>query len=84
MFYQPKNFYIVLNLILISTLHIRPRKHIIDTNYIVKIIHTFYQQQPHKYFNLIIFNEILIWKLRNSSEVQLWNSLRMTEMCRNM
>ena len=40
-----------------------------DTNYIVKIIQTtFYQQQSHKYFNLIIFNEILIiYKLRNFS-----------------
>ena len=48
----------------------------------VKIIQTaFYQQQPHEYFNLIIlFNEILI---RNFSDVQFWNSLRMIQMYRN-
>jgi len=45
----------------ISRLHIQPHKHTTGKNYIVKIIQTtFYQQQPHKYFNLIIFNEILI------------------------
>ena len=32
-----------------------------DTNYIVKLMQTtFYQQHLHYYFNLIIFNEILI------------------------
>jgi len=52
-------------------LYIRPRKHITDTNYIVKIKWTKFYQQPHKYFNLIIFNEILIiQKLRNFSEAQ--------------
>jgi len=36
-------------------------KHTTDINYIVKIIETiFYQQQPHKYFNLIIVTEILV------------------------
>ena len=32
---------------------------ILIQNYIVKIIQTtFYEQQPHKYFNLTIFNDI--------------------------
>ena len=35
-------------------------KHTTDTHYIVKTIQTtFYQQEPHTYFNLIKFNEIL-------------------------
>ena len=36
-------------------MYILPRIHTTDKNYIVKIIKTtFYQQKPHKYFNLII------------------------------
>ena len=42
-------------------MYLCPHKHITDTHFIVKIMWTtFYQQQPHKYFNLIIFNEISI------------------------
>jgi len=46
---------------------------------------TLYQQQPHKYFYMIIFNEILLTqKLRNFSNVQLWNYLRMIKSYRKM
>ena len=45
----------------ISRLYKQPHKYMSDTNYILKIIQTtFYQQKPHKYFNLIIFSENLI------------------------
>jgi hypothetical protein len=52
---------------------LRSRKHTVDANFNLKIIYTtFYQQQPHKYFNLIIFIEFLIkQKLRNFRDVQL-------------
>jgi len=65
-FYQPIYsasfeilFYLLQNIQTVQ--YIRPRKHTTDTSNIVQIIWTaFYQQQPHKYFNLIISNEILI------------------------
>ena len=42
-------------------MYLRPRKHTADTNYIVQITQTiFFQQQSHKYFNLIIVTEILV------------------------
>jgi hypothetical protein len=67
-------------------MYIRQSKYIADTNYVVQIIQTlFYQQQPHKYFDFTIFNKILIIKkLRNFNDVQLWNSLTMIQMYRNM
>ena len=88
--YQSLNFYIIVNVILFIAEYPNciygPHKHNTDANYILKIIQTtFYQQQPHKYFNLIIFNEILIiQKLSNFSDVQLWNSLRVIQMYQNM
>ena len=66
-------------------MYMRPHKHTSDTNYIVKIIQTTLYQQSHNYFNLIIFNEILlIYKPRNINEVQLRNSLRLIQIYQNI
>ena len=56
-FYQPINFYIVLNLILFIAdypdIYIRQRKHATDTNYIVKSYRLHFVNKNHIY--------ILIW-----------------------
>jgi hypothetical protein len=66
-------------------MYIWPHRHTTDKNYIVKILKTTFYEQPHKYFDLVIFNKILIiQKLHNFSNVQLWSALRMIQMYRGM
>jgi hypothetical protein len=68
-------------------MYIRPREHTADTSNNVKIIQTtfYHHHQQHKYFNLTIFNYILIIeKLRNFNDILLWNSQRMTNVSKHV
>jgi hypothetical protein len=87
--YPSTNVYVILSLILCIAEYLDSiyghANILLDINYIVKIIQTTFYKQPHKNFNFIIFNEMLIkQKLSNFCDVQPWNSLRMTQIYRSM